>query len=111
MIMLKMMVMVVMIVKMMLLRMMMMVMMPMRVIVVMMVMMMLLTAFIGDAIADAVLPNSHFHLRGCCCSFVVVLLQYFIYECFVLLCLFCSYICDCRAPIICTMGGGDDVPG
>ena len=70
-IMLKMM-MVVMIVKMMLLRMIMMVMMLMRVMVVMMVMMMLLTAFIGDAVADAVLPNSHFHLRGSYCSFVLM---------------------------------------
>ena len=34
------------------------------------VVMMLLTSFIGDAIADAVLPNSHLHLRGYCCSFV-----------------------------------------
>ena len=65
--------MVVMIAKMMLLRMIMMVMMLMRVMVVMMVMKMLLTAFIGDAIADAVLPNSHFHLKECCCNFVAAI--------------------------------------
>ena len=42
-------------------------------IVVMIVVMMLLTAFIGDAIADAVLPNSHLHLRGYCCSSVAAI--------------------------------------
>ena len=61
-------------VKMMLLRMIMLVMVVMMVVVVMIVVKMLLTAFIGDAIADAVLPNSHFHLRGCCCSVVAAVL-------------------------------------
>ena len=67
------MMMVVMSIKMMLLRMIMLVMVVMMVVVVMIVVKMLLTAFIGDAIADAVLPNSHLHLRGCCCSFVAAI--------------------------------------